>query len=49
MNSFTYSEIICNSKRKLWNINNLKQQEYIDVNKTFDEKQYVIPLSSLIC
>lgn len=36
MNSFTYSEIICNHNRILWNINNLKQKEYIDVNKMFE-------------
>lgn len=36
MNSFTYSEIIQNKSRKLWDINNLKQKEYIDVNKAFE-------------
>lgn len=36
MNSFTYSEITQNTKKGLFDPDNLKQSEYIDVNETFE-------------
>ena len=37
MNSFTYSEIMQNSKKELFNPDKLKQCEYMDVNTTFEK------------
>lgn len=36
MNSFTYSEILQNSKKEIFDPQKLKQKEYIDVNKIFE-------------
>ena len=36
MNSFTYGEIVENDKKALFDPENLKQKEYIDVNETFE-------------
>ena len=37
MNSFTYSEIVQNSKKELFNPDKLKQCEYMNVNTTFEK------------
>ena len=37
MNSFTYSEIVQNSKKELFNPDKLKQCKYMDVNTTFEK------------
>lgn len=36
MNSFTYSEILQNSQKEIFDPQKLKQKEYIDVNKIFE-------------
>ena len=36
MNSFTYSEIVRNTKKEVFDPDNLKQHEYIDVNEIFE-------------
>ena len=36
MNSFTYSEIIRNTEKEVFDPDNLKQHEYIDVNEVFE-------------
>ena len=36
MNSFTYSEIVRNTEKEVFDPDNLKQHEYIDVNETFE-------------
>ena len=36
MNSFTYSEILQNSEKEIFDPQKLKQKEYIDVNKIFE-------------
>lgn len=36
MNSFTYSEIVQNKEKELFNPQKLKQKEYIDVNEAFE-------------
>ena len=36
MNSFTYSEIVRNTKKEVFNPDNLKQNRYIDVNEIFE-------------
>ncbi len=36
MNSFTYSEIMRNTKKEAFNPDNLKQRKYIDVNEIFE-------------
>ena len=36
MNSFTYSEIMRNTKKEVFDPDNLKQHEYIDVNEIFE-------------
>ena len=36
MNSFTYSEIVRNTKKEIFDPDNLKQCEYIDVNEIFE-------------
>lgn len=36
MNSFTYSEIVRNTKKEVFDPDNLKQHDYIDVNEIFE-------------
>ncbi len=36
MNSFTYSEIVRNTKKEVFDPDNMKQHEYIDVNEIFE-------------
>ena len=36
MNSFTYNEIVKNENSELFDLDNLKEKEYIDVNKVFE-------------
>lgn len=36
MNSFTYSEIVQNTEKEIFDPDNLKENEYIDVNRTFE-------------
>ena len=40
MNSFTYSEIVRNTEKKVFDPDNLKQYDYIDVNEIFERIFY---------